>query len=242
MTCQRSALELWLLWPQGSTGCRIWGARHVSFTLQLSQIPLLWPGLCWLTGGSNDFSSEVTSQHKHTGQAQLHATFDIQTSPPTGLLSVSENSADVVPAPANRRINKNRFSLLKSSTFFFNARFIHCLWWVQNDFHSPYLKKKRKDIFKDLHIMNSNFSHFLMPYINLHALFTCAAPQENRAGLLVTRWRKDVLLGAVLIMAQCIPERERSAWRPSAADSSCNSQPYEGSVGGSGGDGKWRGQ
>lgn len=47
-----------------------------------------------------------------------------------------------------------------------------------------------------------------------------------------------MLLGAVLIMAQCIPESERSACRPCAADSSCLSQPYEDG----GGDGKWRGQ
>lgn len=49
--------------------------------------------------------------------------------------------------------------------------------------------------------------------------------------------------GAALIMAQHIPQSERSAWRPSAADSSCISQPYEdGGGGGGGGDGKWRGQ
>lgn len=36
--------------------------------------------LHWLTGVSNDSGSEVTSQHKHRGQAQLHATFDTQSS------------------------------------------------------------------------------------------------------------------------------------------------------------------
>lgn len=44
----------------------------------------------------------------------------------------------------------------------------------------------------------------------------------------------------MLIMAPCIPESERSAWGPTAADSSCNSQPYE--DGGGVGDGEWRGQ
>lgn len=48
--------------------------------------------------------------------------------------------------------------------------------------------------------------------------------------------------GAVLIMALHIPESERSAWRPSVADSSCISQPYEDGGGGGGGDVKQRGQ
>lgn len=47
--------------------------------------------------------------------------------------------------------------------------------------------------------------------------------------------------GAVLIMAPRIPESKRSAWRPSAADSSCILQPCE-DGGGGGGDGKWSGQ
>jgi len=42
--------------------------------------------------------------------------------------------------------------------------------------------------------------------------------------------------GTELIMALCIPESGRSAWRPLAADSSCISQPREN--GGAGGDGK----
>lgn len=46
--------------------------------------------------------------------------------------------------------------------------------------------------------------------------------------------------GAVLIMALRIPESERSALGPTAADSSCISQPYK--DGGSVGDGEWRGQ
>lgn len=51
----------------------IYGVGHVSFALQLSQIPLWRPGPSWLTGVSNDSRSEVTSQRKHTGLAQLQA-------------------------------------------------------------------------------------------------------------------------------------------------------------------------
>lgn len=51
----------------------IYGVGHVSFTLQLSQIPLRRPGLSWLAGVSNDLRSEVVSQRKHTGLAQLQA-------------------------------------------------------------------------------------------------------------------------------------------------------------------------
>lgn len=47
--------------------------------------------------------------------------------------------------------------------------------------------------------------------------------------------------GAVLIMALRIPESERSALGPTAADSSCISQTYKDGGGGVG-DGEWRGQ
>lgn len=55
------------------TESRIYGVGHVSFTLQLSQIPLGRPGLSWLAGVSNDSRSEVTSQRKPAGLAQLQA-------------------------------------------------------------------------------------------------------------------------------------------------------------------------
>lgn len=51
----------------------IYGVGHVSFTLQLSRIPLQRPGLSWLAGVSNDLRSEVVSQRKHTALAQLQA-------------------------------------------------------------------------------------------------------------------------------------------------------------------------
>lgn len=51
----------------------IYGVGHVSFTPQLSQIPLRRPGLSWLAGVSNDLRSEVVSQRKHVGLAQLQA-------------------------------------------------------------------------------------------------------------------------------------------------------------------------
>lgn len=51
----------------------IYGVGHVSFTPQLSQIPLQRPGLSWLAGVSNDLRSEVVSQRKHVGLAQLQA-------------------------------------------------------------------------------------------------------------------------------------------------------------------------
>lgn len=51
----------------------IYGVGHVSFTPQLSQIPLWRPGLSWLTGVSNDLRSKVVSRRKHMGLAQLQA-------------------------------------------------------------------------------------------------------------------------------------------------------------------------
>lgn len=53
-----------------------------------------------------------------------------------------------------------------------------------------------------------------------------------------SRWRR------VLCSLWHHAESERSAWRPSAADSSCIFQPREdgGSGGGDSGDGKWSGQ
>lgn len=51
--------------------------------------PLQRPSLPWLTGVSNDWSSEVMSQQEHRGRTQLHTTFDTQIS--QWIPSFSEN-------------------------------------------------------------------------------------------------------------------------------------------------------
>ncbi|TNN55885.1 hypothetical protein EYF80_033884 [Liparis tanakae] len=76
---------------------------------------------------------------------------------------------------------------------------------------------------------------------NTEAMFYSGYTTRHRGewGLLETRWREKVVdgEGALLIMVLRIPESERSAWRPMAADSSCISQPYEA---GGGGDERWK--
>ena len=86
-----------------------------------------------------------------------------------------------------------------------------------------------------------SISFFLSPFISS---CVCCSPTGGEWG----SWKQDgsrswwmEKRGAVLIMAPHIPESERSAWRPWAADSSCISWPSE-DGGGGGGDGKWRGQ
>lgn len=54
-----------------SVGFRVQGMSHSPFSCHKPPPQRL--GLHWLTGVSNDSSSKVMSQHKHTGPAQLHA-------------------------------------------------------------------------------------------------------------------------------------------------------------------------
>lgn len=70
---QGSTLESWLLRPH--EGNREWDLRCRARLVHSSAVtnPLWRPGLSWLTGVSNDSRSEVMSQRKHTGLAQLQA-------------------------------------------------------------------------------------------------------------------------------------------------------------------------